>query len=179
MLSMGLCPLKEHLLKAELQTCELASNALTLERQLDALYRQLTVQSVWNFLQSTCWSKDYYLKNYKIYKIIFFLHVFYLIYHSWKECKVHNAPLNRSRPTSSCTAPTTSEEIPPSQSGYTQQDAGYTTIFHLFTCCTCDMIPGSYLDGFYTLVFWFFTSVLNLAIQDDNYERRLRMKETR
>lgn len=24
-------------------------------------------------------------------------------------------------------------------------------IFHLFTCCMCDMIPGSYLNGFYTL----------------------------
>lgn len=60
---MALCPLKEHLLKAELQTCELASNALTLERQLDALYRQLTVQSVWNFYKAHAGQRIIILKT--------------------------------------------------------------------------------------------------------------------
>lgn len=106
---MGRLPIEGTFAKSRVSdTCEHPTLLLWRGSWMPSIGSSLSVSLA--FLQSTCWSKDYYLKNYKIYKIIFFLHVFYLIYPPWKECKVHNAPLNRPRlapgqyswPTSSC-----------------------------------------------------------------------------
>lgn len=61
---MGPLPIKGTFAKSRASdTCELASNALTLERQLDALYRQLTVQSVWNFYKAHAGQRIVILKT--------------------------------------------------------------------------------------------------------------------